>query len=74
MIKAVGGMIKAVGGLLIALSLACIISTFVDVVSGKISLFSVDTVGRYIFHPVTMIAGVLCLARKPKTQARKDGE
>jgi len=62
-----------IGGLLVVFSLACIISTLVDVASGKIGLFSADAVGPYFFHPIALLIGLALIARKRPGAEPKEG-
>ncbi len=67
-------MSKGLGILLMITSLACIVSTFIDVVTGKTPLFSPTAIGGYIFHPVTMVAGVALILRSRKAAEKREEE
>lgn len=66
-------MLKILGGVLVVFSLACIISTLVDVASGKSGLFGTDAVGPYFFHPATMLIGLALIVRKRPGEGLKGG-
>jgi len=57
-----------IGIAIMLFSLACIISTVVDVARGKAGLFSVDAVGPYVFHPLAMLGALyLITAGRPRS-------
>ncbi len=67
-------LLKALGALLILASMACIIATFYEVASGKAAIFSGSAIGGYIFHPITMIAGVALILKGKKPKENKEAE
>lgn len=67
---------KCIGAILMALSLACITTTVIRVAMGWSGIWSVESIGAYIFHPLTMIPALWLLqpqAAQPATDDVREG-
>ena len=63
---------RTIGAVVLLVSLACIISVFIEVVTGKAGLWSPKALGGYLFHFVTMLVALVLIAGKPKQAAAQE--
>jgi hypothetical protein len=52
---------KCFGLILVVLSLACILTVVVRTIMGWSGVWSAEAIGGYVFHPLTMLAGMWLL-------------
>jgi len=63
----------AIAAVLILLSLGCIVWAVVEVAANRAGLWCAASLGRYLFHFVTMFVALGLLGRKPKPQSANEG-